>query len=170
MNSHYPDRTVPVQATRDALVAHRYTRCRTSQYYRTFILLSVSLWNDLADPVFDGVGPTGFKSRAKAFLLTQTALSLLLSSTVFLFLFFLSISWYCGAGVFGLISYIADRMYISDMPYQLGCPSLSLSLALPTSFNNNNNNNNNNGCHSLCNRGMTLEAAQQCAKDKSREH
>ena len=42
----------------------------------------------------------------------------------FPFLFFLSISWYCGAGVFGLI----------------GCTSLSLSLALPTFFNNNNNN------------------------------
>ena len=38
-------------------------------------------------------------------------------------LFFLSIGWYCGAGVFGLI----------------GCTSLSLSLALPTIFNNNNN-------------------------------
>ena len=39
----------------------------------------------------------------------------------FPFLFFLSIGWYCGAGVFGLI----------------GCTSLSLSLALPTFFNNN---------------------------------
>ena len=39
-------------------------------------------------------------------------------------LFFLSIGWYCGAGVFGLI----------------GCIPLSLSLALPTFFNNNNNN------------------------------
>ena len=39
--------------------------------------------------------------------------------------FFLSIGWYCGAGVFGLI----------------GCISFSLSLALPTFFNNNNNNN-----------------------------
>ena len=48
------------------------------------------------------------------------------SPTIFHFLFFLSIDWYYGAGVFGLI----------------GCISLSLSLALPTSFNNNNNNNN----------------------------
>ena len=48
--------------------------------------------------------------------------------TLFPFLFFLSIGWYCGAGVFGLI----------------GCTSLSLSLALPTFFNNNNNNNNSN--------------------------
>ena len=30
---------------------------------------SVSLWNDLASPVFYGVGLLGFKSRANAFLL-----------------------------------------------------------------------------------------------------
>ena len=57
-----------VRDTRGALVAHRYTyalpRCRASQYRRTFILLSVSLWNDLANPTFDGVGPAAFKSRA----------------------------------------------------------------------------------------------------------
>ena len=51
---------VPVQVTRDAVIAHRFTyappRCRTLQYRRTFILLSVSLWNDLSDPVFEGVG------------------------------------------------------------------------------------------------------------------
>ena len=64
---------VPVRVTRGAVIAYRYTyatpRCRTSQYRRTFIPLSVSLWNDLGDPVFDGVGLTGFKSRANAFLL-----------------------------------------------------------------------------------------------------
>ena len=64
---------VPERVTRGALVAHRYNhippRCRTSQYCRTFILLSVSLWNGLDDPVFDGVGLAGFKSRANAFLL-----------------------------------------------------------------------------------------------------
>ena len=32
--------------------------------------LWVSLWNDLANPVFDGVGLEGFKSRANAFLLS----------------------------------------------------------------------------------------------------
>ena len=36
------------------------------QYHRTFIRLSVSLWNDLGDPVFDGVGLARFKSRANA--------------------------------------------------------------------------------------------------------
>ena len=64
---------VPVRVTRGALIAHRYTfappRCRTSQYHRTFTSLSVSLWNDLIDPVFDGVGLAGFKSRSNAFLL-----------------------------------------------------------------------------------------------------
>ena len=49
---------VPVLVTRGAVIARRYTyalpRCRTSQYRRTFILLSVSLWNDLGDPVTYG--------------------------------------------------------------------------------------------------------------------
>ena len=64
---------VPVWVTRGAVIAHRYTyappRCRTSHYRRTFVPFSVSLWNDLSDPVFDGVGLAGFKSRANAFLL-----------------------------------------------------------------------------------------------------
>ena len=64
---------VPARVTRGGLVAHRHwfapSRCRTSQYLRTFVPLSVSLWNDLSDPVFDGVGLAGFKSRANAFLL-----------------------------------------------------------------------------------------------------
>ena len=63
---------VPVQVTRGGLVEHLYTyappRCRTSQYCRTFIRVSVSQWNDLIDPVFDGVGLMGFKSRANTFL------------------------------------------------------------------------------------------------------
>ena len=122
---------MPGRVTRSALVAHLYTyaqsHCRTLQYGRTFIPFSVSLWKYFANPVFDGVGLAGFKSMASASLLAQAALSILLFSTFFLFLFFLSIGWYCVAAVFGLI----------------GCTSLSLSLALPTFFNNNNNNNNN---------------------------
>ena len=46
-------------------------------------------------------------------------------SCCFPFLFFHSMGWCCGIGVFGLI----------------GCWSLSPSLALPTFYNNNNNNN-----------------------------
>ena len=71
LNGALPGPYVPVRVTRGALVAHLYTyvqpHCRTSQYRRTFIALSVSLRNDLADPVFDGVGLAGFKSRANAF-------------------------------------------------------------------------------------------------------
>ena len=64
---------VPVRVTRGAVIAHRYTyappHCGTSQYRRTFIPWSVSLWNDLSDPVFDGVGLAGFKSKVNTFLL-----------------------------------------------------------------------------------------------------
>ena len=104
-----------------SLIRYTYAppRCRTLQYSRTFIPFSVSLWNDLANPystVWDWR-----VSRAGPMLLYWPKLHY---PTFFPFLFFLSIGWYCGAGVFGLI----------------GCIPLSLSLALPTFFNNNNNN------------------------------
>ena len=64
---------VPARVTRGAMVSHRHSfappRCTTFQYRRSFVPLSVSLSNDLSDPVFDGVGLAGFKSRANAFLL-----------------------------------------------------------------------------------------------------
>ena len=73
LNGAQPGPYVPTWVTRGALVAHRYTyappRCRTLQYSRAFIPFSVSLWNDLANPVFDGVELAGFKSRANASLL-----------------------------------------------------------------------------------------------------
>ena len=81
LNDILPGPYVPVRVTCSALVAHRYTyappRCRASKYRRTFVALSVSLWYDLADPVFDGMGLASFKSRANVFLLTYAALSLL---------------------------------------------------------------------------------------------
>ena len=64
---------VPVLVTPGAVITHLCTyappRCKTSQYRRTFVPFSVSLWNDLSDPMFDGVGLASFKSRANAFLL-----------------------------------------------------------------------------------------------------
>ena len=73
LNGALPEPCGPARVTRSALVAHRYTyappRRRTLQYSRTIIPFSVSLWNDLANPVFDGVGSAGFKSRANASLL-----------------------------------------------------------------------------------------------------
>ena len=91
---------VAVRVTRGAVIAHRFTyappRCRTSQYLRSFIPLSVSLWNDLGDSVFDGVGLADFKSRAYAFLLALL-LAPFLSPAVFPFSSF--ILW---VGVVGL--------------------------------------------------------------------
>ena len=73
LNGALPGPYVPLRVIRGALVNHRYTyappRCRTSQYSRTFIPLSVSLWNDLENPVFDGVGLAGLNSRANVSLL-----------------------------------------------------------------------------------------------------
>ena len=69
LNGALPGPYVPVRVTHGALVAHRYTyappRCRSSQYRRTFIPLSVSLWNDLANPVFDGV----FQEQGQCFFI-----------------------------------------------------------------------------------------------------
>ena len=95
---------VPVWVTRGAVIAHRYTyappRCRTSQYRWTFIPWSVSLWNDLSDHVFDGVGLAGFNSKC---LFIGLAARSLFVSYCFPFLFFHSMGWCCGVGVFGLI-------------------------------------------------------------------
>ena len=72
LNGALPGPYVPARVTLGALVTHRHTyaptRYRTLQYSRTFISFSVSLWNDLANPVFDGVGLAGFKSNANASL------------------------------------------------------------------------------------------------------
>ena len=78
--------------------------------------LLVSLWNDLSDTVFDGVGLAGFKSRANAFLLAWSALSFFVS---YCFIFFF-LPW---VGCVGLGS----------------LDSLSPSLAQWTPINNNNN-------------------------------
>ena len=71
LNGYLPCPYVPMWVARCALVPHLYTyalhRCRTSQYSRTVIHLSVSLRNDLSNPVFDGVGLAGLKSRPMLF-------------------------------------------------------------------------------------------------------
>ena len=69
LNGALPRPDEPVRVTRGALVAHRYTHApprNTADFYSS---LSVP-WNNLANPVFDGVGLAGFKSRANAFSLT----------------------------------------------------------------------------------------------------
>ena len=75
---------VPVRVTRGALIAHRYTfappRCRTSQYRRTFIFLSVSLW----------IG--GFQEQVQCLFAGLVALSFFVLNN-FPFIFFSSIGW-----------------------------------------------------------------------------
>ena len=106
MHSLFGALPVPVRVTRGVPVAHRYTYahplCRTSQCRKTFILLSVSLWNDPADPLLDGVGLARFKSR-RMLIYWHMLLYPFSSFSSFPFLFFQSIGWYYGAGVFGLI-------------------------------------------------------------------
>ena len=98
-----PVRYVPVRGTRGAVISHRYTYapscCRTSQYRRIFIPWSVSLWNDL-NVRWCGTG--GFQDQGQCLLIDQ-AVRLLFVSYCFPFLFFHSMGWCCGVGVFGLI-------------------------------------------------------------------
>ena len=70
-----------------SLISHKSKtpRYRTSQYRMTFISLSVSIWNDHGDPVFDGVGLAGFKTISSASLLTLAASSLLSLSLLSLY-------------------------------------------------------------------------------------
>ena len=94
MHPHYgalPLPHVSVLVTRSGLVAHwnmhAPPRCKVSPYRRTFIPLSASVWNDLADSVFDGVRLAGFKSRLSDYLLVL-AVNPFFSSNIFPFLFF----------------------------------------------------------------------------------
>ena len=68
-----PEPYVPVRVTCGAVISHRFSYepplGRSSRYHMAFIPVSSSLWNDLGDRIFDGVGLTGFKSRANACLL-----------------------------------------------------------------------------------------------------
>ena len=125
LNCALPGPCVPVRITRGAQVSHRYThaspRCRTSQYHRIFIPFSVSLENDLANPVLDGVGLAGF------------FIGLSCSFTTIVFYYF-SLSL---LSVHRLV--LRGSVLRTDKVY---CISLSHSFALPTFFNNNNNNNN----------------------------
>ena len=80
-NGALPGLYVPVWVTRGALVTHLYTyaplRRRTSQYSRTFIPHSVSLWNDLASPYSMVWDWWVSRSWQMLFLLAWAALSLL---------------------------------------------------------------------------------------------
>ena len=67
---------LPGGATPRNRCAHQYTYMRLlaaePRSTAGLIPLSVSLWNHLAYPVFDGVGQAGFKSRANAFFISPS--------------------------------------------------------------------------------------------------
>ena len=97
---------VPERVTRGALVAHRHSfappRCRTSQHRRSFVPLSVSLWNGtilvtLLLMVWDWQ-----VSRAEPMLSSWHDLLFIFCLLLF-YLFLPSMCWLCGVGVFGLI-------------------------------------------------------------------
>ena len=102
-----PEPYVSVRVTSGAVIAHRHTyalpRCRTSQYRRTFIPLSASLWKDLSDPVFDGVGLAVSRAGPMPFhWLSCSLIFCLLLFSLSLLSFYGLVLW-DGIGVFGLI-------------------------------------------------------------------
>ena len=105
LNGALPGPYVPVWVTPYAPVGVT-PRCRTSQYSRTFIPLSVSLWNDLANPIFDEVGLAGFKSSAMLYW------PKLLYPTIIYYFFSLSL-----LSVYRLVLWgrgiLTDRVYIT---------------------------------------------------------
>ena len=78
-----------------------YYRCRT------LVPLSVSLWNDPAAPVFDGVELAGFKSRANVFI----GLSWSIPTIVFYYFFIFLLPVY-RLVLWGLVLR-TDRVYIT---------------------------------------------------------
>ena len=93
---------MPERVTRGALVAHRHSfappRCRTSQDRRTFVPLSVSLWNAL---IVTLCWTGGLQEQSQCF-----PVGMICSFFFCLLLFYIflpSMGWLCGVGVFGLI-------------------------------------------------------------------
>ena len=79
-----------------------FKKHRITCWMRHFVPLSVSLWNDLSDPVFDGVELAGFKSRVNASC-WHDLLFLWCLLLFYLLLLLPSMGWLCGVGVFGPI-------------------------------------------------------------------
>ena len=125
-----------LRVSKVCLMRPGYTRC----FDRTSVIFSASPLQNLAVPQdfysslsislersgslrirWCGIG--GFQEQVNCLFVGLVALSFFVFN-YFPFIFFSSIGWYCGAGVFGLI----------------GCQSPSPGLALLIFFNDNNNN------------------------------
>ena len=128
LNGSLPGPYVPVRVTRSALVHIGTLMHRLAAEPRStagvLFALSVSIWNDRANQVFDGGGLAGFKNSANAFLLAYAALSF------YSFYFYLLSVYRLVLWGWGLRT---DRVYIT----------LSQPCTADLFLNNNNNNNNN---------------------------
>ena len=124
LNGALPGPYVPVRVTRGALVAHRYTYAEPCSTAGLLFPSRCPSGMILLAP-YSMCGTGGFQEHGQCFFIGLIcSISTIVLYYFSLYLLFLSIGWYCGAGVFGL----------------MGCTSLSLSLALPAFFNYNNNN------------------------------
>ena len=95
--------------TRRSLVANWNTyaapRCITSNFHKTFIPLSVSLWNDLGDPVFWRCGTGRFPEQGQCFFISLSCIIRFFYILVF-FPFWSSVYRLLReTGVFGLIGW-----------------------------------------------------------------
>ena len=103
----------------------------------------MSFWDDLADPVFDGVALAGFKSRANAFFIGLScsistivfyyfSLSLLsvnwlalwgwgLSTIIHFFETKLQYNWHNNKNADGLVNRLANNLVILNQPHRAGC-------------------------------------------------
>ena len=116
-----PEPLVPTRVTRGAVIAHRFFSLQNLAALHDFSPVSVSVERSWwLRSRWYGIG--GYQESSQCVFIGLAARSPYFSYC-FPFLFSLSTSWYCGAGVFGLI----------------GCYSLSPNLTLPTFLDNNNN-------------------------------
>ena len=94
---------------------------------RVFYFVSVSLWNDLAHPVCDGVGLAGIKSTAYMLFYRPKLLDPFLSSTVFFHFY----SLFLRVGIVGMRS--SDRKVVNRSLPALHCHDfIIIILLLPT--------------------------------------
>ena len=134
-----PEPYMPVRVTRGAVIAHRNTnalrRSRASQYRKTFIFLSVSMWNDIgALYPYSKCWTRRFQEQGQCLFIGLAARSLfcLLSLSISFLSFYELVLWGWGLR--------SDRVLIA----------LSPTLSLSAFFNNNNNNNNSCWQYTLC--------------------
>ena len=102
------------------LVSNRYTYCASSlqnlAVTHDLYSMTVSLWHDLDDPAFDGVGLAGFKSREKCIFIDLAARSTFISCC-FPFLFFHFMGWRWDEWIFCWKLFFWNNFYFSTKSF-----------------------------------------------------